>query len=643
MSRTRKKRPSIPKKPGKEARSKPPCQAAARQYPLWTYAAVFILLAVVSFVLYYKILHAPFVFDDTINIRDKAGVHVKTISELFGVFFDETIEKRRIGYFTFALNFLISGLDTFGYHLTNVLIHILSGCLIFWLVLITLTLPNTERASIFEKTGNNGRSLIFVLAFFAALIWLVHPVQTQAVSYIVQRFASLAALFFLSSFAFYIAGRLRTGKYKYVLFAASALCGILAMGVKQNTAVLPFLIFVYELYFFHDSPWDTLKKRWAMGAGLLIFLASITLLYLGPGLWTILKEGFELRPFTMTERLITESRVILYYLSLIVLPLPSRLNVDYDFAFSKSIFDPLTTFLSIILIVGVLIFALARAKKQPLLSFSILWFFGHLVIESSILPLDLVHEHRLYLASLGPITLITAFVILKTRTRNMYAAPVILALIVIVFGVWTYERNEVWTSPVKLWTDCADKSPNKARVHGNLGKALLDAGRYKAAAREFETSLRLDPSLLGAYNNLAVIYIDHLKQYDKAAKHLHEAIKRNPSYPSAYLNLGVIALNKRQILKAIPYFQKTLALDPKNLGAHYNLAACYVNLRDFAQALKVLNQGLALWPASHRLYLLRGRVHHMAGERNKARIDLKKAYSLAPSNPEVRHYFHALR
>ncbi|MDY6852741.1 MAG: tetratricopeptide repeat protein, partial [Thermodesulfobacteriota bacterium] len=204
-------------------------------------------------------------------------------------------------------------------------------------------------------------------------------------------------------------------------------------------------------------------------------------------------------------------------------------------------------------------------------------------------------------------------------------------------------RNKVWTSPVKLWTDCAGKSPNKARVHGNLGKALLDTGRYEEAAHEFETSLKIDPSLLGAYNNLAVIYIDHLKQYGKAEKHLQEAIKRNPSYPSAYLNLGVIALNKRQIFKAIPYFQKTLALDPKNLGAHYNLAACYVNLRDFAQALQVLDQGLAFWPASHRLYLLRGRVHYMAKERDKARNDLEKAYSLAPSDPEVRHYFNALR
>ncbi|MDY6851797.1 MAG: hypothetical protein SV487_06965, partial [Thermodesulfobacteriota bacterium] len=439
MSRKRKQRPNIPKKNKNEAESKPFRQAVARQYPLWTYAAVFALLALVSLILYYNILHAPFVFDDTINIRDKAGIHVKTVSELFGVFSDETIEKRRVGYFTFALNFLIGGLDTFGYHLTNVLIHILSGCLVFWLVLTTLTLPKANRADLFQKTEADNRSLILAIAFFSTLIWLVHPVQTQAVSYIVQRFAGLAALFFLSSFAFYIAGRLTAGNYKYVFFAASVLCGILAMGVKQNTAVLPFLLFIYELCFFHDSPWDALKKRWLALAGLLIFLALITLLYLGPGLWTILKEGFELRPFTMTERLITESRVIWLYLSLIVLPLPSRLNVDYDFAFSKSVFDPPTTFLSIILIAGILIFALVRAKKQPFLSFSILWFFGHLVIESSILPLDLVHEHRLYLASLGPITIITAFVILKTKTRNMYAAPVILAIIVIVFGVWTHE------------------------------------------------------------------------------------------------------------------------------------------------------------------------------------------------------------
>lgn len=611
--------------------------------------AAFVVFATAVFLVYAHTLHAPFVFDD-ITIRDNAFLHPKTPGELIDVLFmtlpdhwagDASIGHRRIGYLTFATNFYFHGLDPFGYRLTNVVIHLLNGLLIYWLVAKTLMLA--QWGGSFRGTppclrGVAGEDFTtreaHQIAFFVALIWLVHPVQIQAVTYIVQRLASLAALFSLLAFVFYLQGRLREDRWRYGFYGLSVLAGLLAMGVKQNAVVLPFLIFLYDIYFFHDSPWAGIKKQWQPLLLLGVFLLVATLIYMGPSVWARL-EG----PVPMEQRLLTEARVILHYLSLLVLPLPSRLVADYDFALSTSLWQPLSTLFAVGAIVALIALALRTARKCRLLSFSILWFFGCLAIESTIVPLELAFEHRLYLASIGPIGAAAVVTFRMLPVDSRWISPALLSVATVVFAAWTYERNEVWGDPVRLWTDTVQKSPGKARVHGNLGKALLDAGRYDEAAAAFETALRLDPSLGGAYNNLAVIYIDHLKQYDRAKDWLSAALQRYPNFASAYLNLGVIALNQRDLPEAIRLFSRVLELDPQNQSAHYNLAACYINLRQFREAITTLDRGISYWPAAHRLYVLKGRASLMAGDIEQARVAFEKAYALAPNEPEVRYRY----
>ena len=185
-------------------------------------------------------------------------------------------------------------------------------------------------------------------------------------------------------------------------------------------------------------------------------------------------------------------------------------------------------------------------------------------------------------------------------------------------------------------------------MHGNLGKALLDAGRYEEAAAAFENALQRDPNLLGAYSNLAIIHIDHLKQEDRAKAYLQAALERNPDYPDAHLNLGVIALNqgqhdRSQLSVAVQRFEKVLELDPKNLSAHCNLAACYMNLQDLSKAFEILDRGLSYWPAGHRLYVLKGRAYLMLQDRPAARQALARAYALRPDDPEVRQWYAQVR
>ena len=179
--------------------------------------------------------------------------------------------------------------------------------------------------------------------------------------------------------------------------------------------------------------------------------------------------------------------------------------MDYDFPLSTGLFSPPSTFLSLILVAGLAAFAIVRAGKNPLFSFALLWFFVNLAIESSFLPLDLVYEHRLYLPSMGPIMLFAGWIysIKHHRLKNAGIASAVIFMVAL--ACWTRERNLVWQNPVTLWEDNAAKSPNRARVHANLGKAYLDKREYQKARIEFEKTIALDPTLLGAYDN----HIDH--------------------------------------------------------------------------------------------------------------------------------------
>jgi tetratricopeptide (TPR) repeat protein len=637
--------------------------------------STFLLLAAASVIVYSNVLDAPFVFDD-VTIRDEAFLHAETFGEVVGVLFHESTD-RRIGYMTFALNFWLNGLNTVGYHVVNLIIHILVGWLVFWLVRQTLYLANsltgspvtggatgssgTGRATRSSGTGRAtgssgsqeehasqrasalGPDAIWSISFFAALLWLVHPVQIMGVTYIVQRLTSLSALLYLAAFAAYVAGRSTAGRKRYVMYALGVMAWLLSLGVKQNVALLPLVVLIYELWFLHDDPWQAVKAGWKWAAGAIAVVAATAFWYLGSGFWASMATRYAERGITPWERLLSESRVLVYYVSLILLPLPRRLNVDYDFTPSRSLIDPITTLPAVIIVLAAIGFAFWGARRYRFLSFAILWFLVNLAVESTVIPVDLAFEHRLYLPSIGLIAVGVGFVYRKLAPLHRYAAPVGLALIAILFGTWTYDRNQVWTDPVLLWRDNAMKSPGKARVHGNLGKAYLDAERYEEAALSFETAIGLDPTLIGAYTNLAVIQIDHFQNYEKATEYLNAALALNPNVPDAYLNLGVIALNTRQLPQAVELFKKVLELDPTNPVAHYNLAACYINLGDVPAALEVIDRGIEYWPAAHRLYLLKGRAYERMGDREAARQALERALELQPDDPEVRFFYEQLR
>jgi hypothetical protein len=364
------------------------------------------LIVGVAFIAYSNTFHVPFQFDDRPNILNNPNVQIRVFTwERLEQFIKNTyqVSIRVFSYFTLALNYYFGEFDVFGYHLVNLFIHIATGIFLYWFLILTFRLPSLR-----EKYG----SISYKIALLTSLVFISHPIQTQAVTYIVQRMASMAGMFYLLSMILYIKGRCAAGPSRGFYFGGAGLSYLFGVFSKENVAILPLFIALYEFYFFQNLDLSPRGKKvvfWL--AGTLLILGAFGLILWGPRYYNEIVEGYKIRNFTLGERILTQFRVVLYYVILLVFPHPSRLNLDYDFSISKTILDPPTTLISILIIAGLVGYSLWIAKKKPVLSYFILWYFVNLVIESSIFPLEMVYEHRLYLPAVGPFVLFSLLIV----------------------------------------------------------------------------------------------------------------------------------------------------------------------------------------------------------------------------------------
>jgi tetratricopeptide (TPR) repeat protein len=332
-------------------------------------------------------------------------------------------------------------------------------------------------------------------------IWSLSPVQTNAVTYIVQRMTSLSALFCFLTFSMYFTGRriLWQGRrlMAVIWWSMSGITFLLALMSKENSAMLPVLILVAELIFqpYGFSGFAAWNRRYKILTIIgVIIVAPIILLAAWQFLPSVL-SSYDHRHFTLHERLLTESRVVVGYVFLLLLPLPSRLCLDSHVVLSNSLWSPPTTFFSLagLLLFGTLI--VVWWHRRPLLSFSLLWFFLNLVIESTIVPLELRFEHRLYLPSAGfylfLIVLLMEFggSVVKKLDRRLIISFVVVLLSGL--SLMTFTRNQVWVDPVAFNSDCVAKAPEKPRVYNNLCKAYIMAGNYQKGIENAEKAIAL--------------------------------------------------------------------------------------------------------------------------------------------------------
>lgn len=626
--------------------------------------SIFILFAIAGSLVYSNTIDSPFVFDDEPRIEENLAIRMSELSFssiMKAAFGKNTASSRPVGNISFALNYYLHQYDLKGYHIFNILVHVAAGFLLYNFLKITLIIHRQGTNTICDynsdkeyrpQSGTDGGNTCFsMMAFFPSFIWFVHPVHTQSVTYIIQRLNSMAAMFYLLSLFLYIQGRLvqkrqlftqgqnetvndlwsLKKKSYYILFFGAAIAWIIALGSKQTAATLPFIILLYEWFFFQDLSRDWLKHKLKYVFGIFALFAIIAFIYLGmdPLQNLISKADYANEEFTLIERVLTQPRVIIYYLSLLFYPYPGRLNLDYDFPLSHSLLDPVTTTLTLCGILCLLVLAVNIAKKQRLISFCILWFLGNLVIESSIIPLAIIFEHRTYLPSM--LAFLPAALLAYRFIKYRRIVSGIFCMVIIIFAIWTYQRNNVWRDGITLWNDIVQKSPEKARPHNNLGAELEDAGLLDKAVEHYMHALRINPDYSDASVNLGAV-LKQKGRINEAIEYYLDALRIDYNNPKAHYNLGIALEEKNQPDEAIQHYFQALKIKPEYSDASINLGIALSQKGRLDEAIQHFSIALQTEPDSFDIYNNLGNALNQKGLLDKAIEHYLKALSINPDS-----------
>lgn len=549
-----------------------------------------------------------------------------------------------------AINYAISGVKPWSYHAVNFLIHLLAALTLFGLVRRTLS--------------QRGVNHTVGVSFAVALIWAVHPLQTQAVTYVIQRSESMMGLFYLLTLYCFIRG---TESNRRGWFALAVIACALGMGSKPVMVTAPVVVLLYDRALVASQWREVFHRRWGVHLALAATWSVLAWTGVLGGIVETSPEahvtvGFGVARCTPIEYALTQTGVILRYLRLAFWPHP--LCLDYAWPLTKSFGDaalPLT---------GIMVFIVATIWawiRRPALGFLGAAFFLILAPTSSFVPIqDAAFEHRMYL----PLAALVILVVLSAD-RVIRSRPLAVGLLIVVAGglaLTTYQRNKLYANPAAMWQDVVAQRPHNGRAYNNLGNALVAENRAAEALPQFEQALRLvEPSatvhfsygvalaafsrtddavaqyrealrlfsdFAKAHNNLGQL-IAGRRDYAKAIEHFQTALRIDPDYPDARYNLG-LALNAIGRLEdSVEHYRRALQLRPDNAGWHNNLAAAQTQLGQFDEAVREFYTALRLDPdyfnARYNLATLlenRGRPAEAAGqylEALKIRPDHKDA------------------
>jgi tetratricopeptide (TPR) repeat protein len=547
------------------------------------------ILALLAFglVAYSNSFTAPFQYDDFLHIlRNEAFVDLTDLSRIF-----HYCQGRFLTYLTLAINYRISKFDPISYHTFNFFIHYFATIILYFLFLEVWKTPAMKglELKISARAG----------AFLAAGIFFLHPLQTESVTYVIQRAESMAGMFYLATLLFYV--KARRDETRYGLLGNSILAGIAALCAafsKETAVTLPVMIVLFEIFFFNTSMQDLLRKK------LFLFLLAPAAIILALQLKNLIQTDFFLDPgpggmaFTRKQYLLTQFSVLLTYLRLFFWP--AGQNIDWDYPLATNFFA-LKTVSSFLFLLVLLVLAFLAYRRVRLISLGIIAFFITLAPTSSIIPLrDVIFEHRMYLAvaflAMGCVhgysRGLEGIKKISTRRYAIGVFPLIIVLLPLLSGL-TYARNEVWLSEFSLWADAVKKSPNKARAHNNYGRGLFALRNRvnEQAKREFETAIRLSPGWAKPYHNLALCYFQK-GDYDQAIALDLEAIERKSDYKNALYQLGRSYSKLNQWDNARVYFERLTGMSPgsRYAGAYLDLLEVYLKLGLEDKALDIASK-----------------------------------------------------
>ncbi len=505
-------------------------------------------------------------------------------------YWTQGIFSRSLVQMSLAVNAYLGQKKSFGYHLFNLTAHIFNAILIFFITgkLCRSLLRQFQAESVVH---------VRMISLFTAVLFICHPLQTEAVVYIMSRSEVLAATFYLGGFFLFQtcieSMRVPAIRYAWVVPALGMLF-LIGFSVKQTVITLPAVLLLYSLCRW-DAPSYPIQflKRWRWVIGGILVLAGFVLFRK-----LLLDETFLIGPSNPEEMvgrknymLSQPSVLIFYYLKLLLFPF--NLNIDPDIPVVTELFS--WRFLVPFAAIGALIYLTARAVGSRIYFFCVAWFFILLSPSSSIVTLhDLAAEHRTYLASYGFYLLL----VLGVFQLNLKKATVYFVLIFMIssFAMMTVKRNLVWQNEVTLWEDTRKKSPRIVRPLINLGRAHGEAGETRKAIYFYEKSLAMAPAVFAPNYNLGDLYLAG-GRVEEALQLFHRAQKLSPDIPEVYGKLGEIYLGRKQFELALGYFKKAVELNPKYPAVLRNLGILnYFHLNRPQQGIANFSRSLTLDP-----------------------------------------------
>lgn len=603
---------------GRSARPEPAASSDLRK-------GIFLALgiALAAFLAYSNSFGGGFVFDDHRSVVD--NLRIRSLWPISPIFVGT---NRPVLDFTFAVNYAIGGLDPWGYHAVNWVIHLVAALLLFGILCKTLS-----------RVGLRPGGLSPELASFSvSLLWVVHPIHTQAVTYISQRAESLMSLFYLLVLYFVIRGE--GSRFPNRWYIASILTCAAGMGTKAIMATAPVAILLYDRIFLEGSFKEIAKKRGWLYLGLAStwVLLVLLLLSLPPEAYET-HAGFGLRDQSAWDYALTQPGVMLHYLRLIAWPTP--LLFDYLFwPVAQSLREALPSLLILLSMMGATAWLL---RKSPRAGFLGAWFFLLLLPSSSFIPVaDVAFEYRVYLASASMIAAgvlgissVSPFLISSRFLRGIVGA-VGLGGLTLLLGFLTFQRNQDYQSELSLWADEVSKVPQNPRAHNNLGYELAALGRFDEALSHYEKAVELFPRYVDAYTNWANA-LSKQGRSKEAAQKARRALELDSASELGHLNLADALFDLGHPEEAIAHYKEALQRNPRLLSAYNNYGNTLVSLGRPEEAIGLYQKALEIHPEDHEVHVNLGTALSRTGREEEALFHFRKALALRPDFPEA-HY-----
>ncbi|QDV90023.1 lipoprotein NlpI [Phycisphaerae bacterium RAS2] len=640
-----------------------------------------LLIAAATIVAYSNSFSGEFIVDDTLSI-----VQNRAIRSLWPLT-EYLVSSRPLVDYSLGINYALHGLEREGYHVVNLAIHILAACTLFALVRRTQALHanriSAAKGSHDRLPNVELRDTPVAPALIIALLWAVHPLQTQAVTYIIQRSESLMGLCYL--LVLYCVARSATGPHAGLWRMGAITAGAAGMASKAVMVSAPIVALLYDRVFIASSFRELIRKRWSLHVGLAATWSVLAIFGVVGGIFAReqadpITVGFGTPGLTAWEYLRTQPEILIHYLRLSFIPVGQCI----DYGWPVAGVGPRMVLCGA-LVAGLLLGSVRALKRRPWVGFIGVAFFLILAPTSSIVPIrDLAFEHRMYLPLAGVIVLVVLGIgallhriITPDIPRRLLAGGATLAA-VLVLAALTYRRNALYGDVIALWRDNVARTPNHPRPHNALGFALLQSGGVPESISEFDEAIRLDPSYAGAWANLGVARLKQgdasaavermekalalspyefdaelyyylgsalfeTGQFEPARERFGQALQMRPVYPEALCSLGNALRALGRLAEAEAALQASLRDAPNYAVAWANLGVVLSDLNRLDEAVRAYERALKSQVGSEpdpaftaQVYVRLGRLQERMGRPDEARRNFAAALKIAPGDLEAR-------